>query len=77
MLRRFREAYTKGSDNEDILTLMAKAEWMMNTGHTSAEWDELPLGDVQLLTAHYQFVRDREREDTRIGIGLAFQKSKG
>ena len=74
MLRRFREAYSKGSENEDILILMAKAEWMMRTGHTSYEWDELPLGDVELLTTHYQFTREREREDMKTAIAMAFQK---
>ena len=39
MLRRFREAYSKGTENEELLILMAKAEWMMKTGHTSYEWD--------------------------------------
>lgn len=74
MLRRFREAYSKGTENEDILILMAKAEWMMRTGHTSYEWDELPLGDVELLTTHYQFTREREREDMKTAIAMAFQK---
>lgn len=74
IMRRFREAYSKGTDNEDILISMAKAEWMMNGGHTSEEWDELPLGDVELLTVHYQFTRDRYREDMKNAIGLAFSK---
>lgn len=75
IMRRFREAYSKGTDNEDILISMAKAEWMMNGGHTSEEWDELPLGDVELLTVHYQFTRDRYREDMKNAIGLAFSKN--
>ena len=74
MLRRFREAYSKGTENEELLILMAKAEWMMRTGRTSYEWDELPLGDVELLTTHYQFTREREREDMKTAIAMAFQK---
>ena len=74
MLRRFREACSKGTENEELLILMAKAEWMMRTGRTSYEWDELPLGDVELLTTHYQFTREREREDMKTAIAMAFQK---
>ena len=74
MLRRFREAYSKGTENEELLILMAKAEWMTRTGHTSYASDELLLGDVELLTTHYQFTREREREDMKTAIAMAFQK---
>lgn len=72
----FREAYSKGTKNQEIITLMAQADWMLHTGKTSYEWGELPMSDVQLLTAHYAFKRESFARDVANGVALAFSKSK-
>ena len=55
---------------------MAQADWMLNTGKTSYEWNELPLSDIQLLTAHYAYKRESFARDVASGVVLAFSKSK-
>ena len=55
---------------------MAQADWMLHTGKTSFEWRELPMSDVQLLTAHYAFKRESFARDVAKGVALAFSKSK-
>lgn len=55
---------------------MAQADWMLHTGKTSYEWRELPLSDVQLLTAHYAYKRESFSRDVANGLALAFSKSK-
>lgn len=72
----FREAYSKGTKNQEIIELMARAEWMLNTGKTSYEWNELPLSDVQLLVAHYSYKRESFSRDVANGVALAFSKAK-
>ena len=77
-LKRLKDAYMKGTSNEEILVFMAKAEWMLNTGHTSAEWDELPIGDVRIMTLHYQFSKLTDVEKMKAGVAGAFSgKKKG
>lgn len=44
-----------GGKNVDpeVITLAVKAEWMMNGGRSSYDWDELSISDVKLLTIYY------------------------
>lgn len=73
----FHDAYTKGTSNQEIITLMAQADWMLHTGKTSYEWRELPLSDVQLLTAHYAYKRESYARDVANGVAIAFSSKKG
>lgn len=73
----FHDAYTKGTSNQEIITLMAQADWMLHTGKTSYEWRELPLSDVQLLTAHYAYKRESYARDVANGVAIAFSNKKG
>lgn len=75
-LNLFREAYSKGTKNQEIITLMAQADWMLHTGKTSYEWGELPLSDAQLLIAHYMYKRESFARDVANGVSLAFSKKK-
>lgn len=77
-IKRLKDAYIKGTSNEEVLALMTKAEWMLNTGHTSAEWDELPAGDVGIMILHYQFSKLTDVEKMKAGVAGAFNgKKKG
>ena len=76
-IKRLKDAYIKGTSNENVLALMAKAEWMMRTGHTSAEWEELPAGDMQLIVLHYQFSKMSDRTNIQCAIAEAFGSKKG
>ena len=50
----YRRGVLNGTDNADIQLLSIKAEWMMNGGKSSKDWDELSVSDVKLLTVdHY------------------------
>lgn len=73
----FHDAYTKGTKNQEIITLMAQADWMLHTGRTSYEWNEMPISDIQLLVAHYAYKRESFSRDVANGVGLAFSKKKG
>ena len=55
---------------------MAQADWMLHTGKSSYEWNELPLSDIQLLTAHYTYKRESFSRDVANGVALAFSKKK-
>ena len=70
----FHDAYTKGTNNQEIINLMAQADWMLNTGKTSYEWNELPVSDVQLLVAHYVYKREAFSRDVASGVAQAFTK---
>ena len=73
----FHDAYTKGTSNQEIITLMAQADWMLNTGKTSYEWNELPMSDIQLLVSHYAYKREAFSRDVANGVALAFNNKKG
>lgn len=50
----YRRGILNGTDNSDIQLLSIKAEWMMNGGRSSEDWNRLSLADVKLLTVdHY------------------------
>ena len=72
----FHDAYVKGTKNQEIINLMAQADWMLHTGKTSYEWNELPLSDVQLLVAHYAYKREAFARDVASGVSLAFNSKK-
>lgn len=55
----YRRGIKNGTDNAEIQMLSIKAEWMMNGGKTSRDWDELPLSDVKLLTVDYYAKEER------------------
>lgn len=73
----FHDAYKKGTSNQEIITLMAQADWMLNTGKTSYEWNELPMSDVQLIVTHYIYKRESFSRDVANGVAMAFSKNKG
>lgn len=55
----YRRGIKNGTDNAEIQMLSIKAQWMMNGGKTSKDWDELPLSDVKLLTVDYYAKEER------------------
>ena len=55
----YRRGIKNGTDNSDIQLLSIKAEWMMNGGKTSEDWDALPLSDIKLLTVDYYAKEER------------------
>ena len=55
----YRRGIKNGTDNADIQLLSIKAEWMMNGGKTSDDWDELTLSDIKLLTVDYYAKEER------------------
>ncbi len=68
-----------GGKNVDpeVIVLATKAEWMMNGGRSSYEWDELSNSDVKLLTVYYaardEMKYNRQVNATREGV---YAKSK-
>ena len=73
----YHDAYTKGTKNQEIIALMAQADWMLNTGKTSYEWNELPMSDTQLIIAHYAYKRESFARDVANGVAIAFNGKKG
>ena len=59
-----------GTDNADIQLLSIKAEWMMNGGKSSEDWNKLSIQDVKLLTV------DHYAKEERMGQVLAHAVNK-
>lgn len=60
----YRRGIKDGTDNADIQFLSIKAEWMMNGGKSSKEWEALPIRDVKLLTVDYYAKEERRMKVT-------------
>jgi len=50
----------QGTSDPKIIELTVKAQWMMNGGKSSADWDALPLADQTLLIIDYSSKLDVE-----------------
>lgn len=67
-----------GTDNAEIQLLSIKAEWMMNGGKSSEDWDNLSLQDVKLLTVDYYAKEERRMKVLTSAFNQAlFGKKKG
>ena len=64
--------------NPEITELSVMAKWMMNTGKTSADWDELPVCDVQLMVVDYyaSMVLNRTIEENAVRGGMYGRKKE-
>lgn len=56
----YRRGIKNGTDNAEIQMLSIKAEWMMNGGKTSDDWNALPLSDIKLLTVDHYAKEERQ-----------------
>jgi hypothetical protein len=56
----YRRGVINGTDNADIQLLSVKAQWMMNGGKSSDDWDKLSLQDVKLLTVDHYAKEERQ-----------------
>ena len=56
----YRRGILNGTDNADIQLLSVKAEWMMNGGKSSEDWDKLSLQDVKLLIVDHYAKEERQ-----------------
>jgi len=67
-----------GTDNADIQLLSIKAEWMMNGGKSSEDWNKLSIQDVKLLTVDYYAKEERRMKVLASAFNQAlFGKKKG
>jgi hypothetical protein len=56
----YRRGILNGTDNADIQLLSVKAQWMMNGGRSSEDWDKLSLQDVKLLIVDHYAKEERQ-----------------
>ena len=74
----YRRGVKNGTDNADIQLLSIKAEWMMNGGKSSQDWDNLSVQDVKLLTVDYYAKEERRMKVLASAFNQAlFGKNKG
>ena len=51
---------------------MYKAEWMVMTGKTSEDWDNLPLSDVKLIMVYLSAKRQAQKNDLLEVMGTLY-----
>ena len=75
----YRRGIKNGTDNAEIQMLSIKAEWMMNGGKTSADWDALTLQDIKLLTVDHYAKEERQMKIMASAFNEALfgKKNKG
>ena len=76
----YRRGVLNGTDNADIQYLSIKAEWMMNGGKTSEDWNKLSIQDVKLLTVDYYAKEERQMKVMAHAVNKALfadRKSQG
>ena len=58
--------------NPDVTELSVMAKWMMNTGKSSLDWDNLPYPDVELMIVDYyaSMVLNRQVEESAVRSGM-------
>lgn len=73
----YRRGVKNGTDNADIQKLSIKAEWMLNGGKTSDDWNSLSVSDIKLLTVDYYAKEERRMRVLSNAFGEAmFGKKK-
>lgn len=76
----YRRGILNGTDNADIQLLSIKAEWMMNGGKTSEDWNRLSISDVKLLTIDHYAKEERLMKIIAHGVNKGLfgdKKSQG
>lgn len=76
----YRRGILNGTDNADIQLLSIKAQWMMNGGKSSEDWDKLTLSDVKLLTIDHYAKEERQLKLISAAVNQAMfgkKKSQG
>ena len=68
----YRRGVKNGTDNADIQLLSVKAQWMLNGGKSSEDWDKLSLQDVKLLIVDYYAKEERQMKVLASAMNQAF-----
>jgi len=74
----YRRGIVNGTDNSEIQLLSIKAQWMMNGGKTSEDWDNMTVQDMKLLIVDY-YAKEERASKMMVGAlkEALFGKKKG